>query len=177
MSEIAFSTSTNAFPALRILNCLHLCCPGIILQVIVLLNPCILNMNRSELKSKDWKSWCQPYGIDLVVLFGSQAKGTTRAQSDIDIAVFSVHTKLRPLILKLYGALEDFLGQEADLVVIDGLTDSVLRFEVFRYGQCLYEAEPGLFFQQKIAAYRIYEDTEYIRRFRDKVLAERIRNL
>lgn len=109
------------------------------------------------------------------MLFGSQATGQVHPRSDVDIALFSYKAKLRPQIVTLAGALEDFLGREADLTIIDGETDPVLRLEVFRKVKCLYEAEPWLFFAQKCAAMRIYEDTAYLRRMRDTRLAEWLR--
>ena len=35
------------------------------------------------------KHWCQARGIDLCILFGSQATGKARPNSDVDIALFS----------------------------------------------------------------------------------------
>lgn len=130
-----------------------------------------------KLTEQQWRRWCEPRGIDLVVLFGSRATGKVHPRSDVDIALYARTAKLRSQWVRLYGDMEDLLGEEIDVSIIDGETDPVLRLEVFRKGKCLYEAEPGLFFEQQLTAMKIYEDTEPLRRLRDQVLAKRIREL
>jgi len=130
-----------------------------------------------ELSREQWRQWCEPRGIDLVVLFGSRATGKVHARSDVDIALYARTARLRPRWVDLYGEMEDLLGEEIDVSIIDGETDPVLRLEVFRKGKCLYEAEPGLFFEQQLAAMKIYEDTEPLRRLRDQVLKKRLKEL
>jgi predicted nucleotidyltransferase len=124
------------------------------------------------------KLWCQARGIDLCILFGSQATGKVRANSDVDIALFSAtDPTLKDRLLRLYGELEDLFGYEVDLVIIERDTDPVLRLEIFQHGKPLYESQPGLFIQQRILAVKIFDDTEPLRRWRRHVLAKRILNL
>jgi predicted nucleotidyltransferase len=124
------------------------------------------------------KPWCQARGIDLCILFGSQATGKARSNSDVDIALFSqTNFTLQKDLLRLYGELEDFFGYEVDLVIIERDTDPVLRLEIFRHGKPLYESQPGLFVEQRILAAKLYDDTEHLRRRRDRMLAQRILNL
>jgi len=121
------------------------------------------------------KQWCQAREIDLCILFGSQATGKTHANSDVDIALFSAtNPNLRKHLLHLIGEAEDRFGDPIDLVIIEEDTDPVLRLEVFQHGKPLYESQPGLFIEQKILAVKIYDDTEPLRRIRDRVLAQRI---
>ena len=77
----------------------------------------------------------------------------------------------------MYGAAEDLFGYEVDLVIIGGDSDPVLRLEVFQHGKPLYESQPGLFVEQRILAVKLYDDTEQLRRRRDRMLAQRILNL
>ncbi len=111
------------------------------------------------------KHWCQARGIDLCILFGSQATGEARANSDVDIALFSAtDPTLKDRLLCLYGELEDLFGYEVDLVIVEKDTDPVLRVEIFQHGKPLYESQTGLFIQQRILAVKIFDDTEPLRR-------------
>jgi predicted nucleotidyltransferase len=124
------------------------------------------------------KHWCQARGIDLCILFGSQATGKARTNSDVDIALFSqTNPALPQKLLRLYGETEDLFGYEVDLVIIERDTDPVLRLEIFQHGKPLYESQTGLFIQQRILAVKIFDDTEPLRRWRRRVLAQRILNL
>ncbi len=127
---------------------------------------------------KHLKRWCQKNHIDLCVLFGSQVTGKTHAGSDVDIAILSLkQSDLFKQWLHLNGELEDLFGHPIDLVILEPDTDPVLRLEIFRHGKPLYESNPGLFFEQYFTAIKIYEDSEPLRRLRDRVLARRILNL
>ena len=123
-------------------------------------------------------AWCRKNGIDLAVLFGSQVKGKTHARSDTDIALLSLGTQdLRRQWLRLNGQLEDLFAHPVDLVIIDRDTDPVLRLEIFHHGRPLFASRPGLFDEQHIVSIKIYDDTEPLRRVRDRVLTRRILNL
>lgn len=123
------------------------------------------------------RAWCQARDIDLMILFGSRATGKMHTGSDTDIALFSRTKHLRDIHVRLYGEMEDLMREEIDVVILDRDADPVLLREVYQKGQCLYESRPGLFLEQKIRAYKVFEDTEPLRRFRDQVLAQRIKAL
>lgn len=112
-----------------------------------------------------------------MILFGSRATGKTHARSDTDIALFSHTNPLRAHHVRLYGEMEDLLCEEVDITILDRDTDPVLLLEVFQKGKCLYESQPGLFFGQKLRAYKIFEDTAPLRALRDQALARRIKGL
>jgi hypothetical protein len=96
----------------------------------------------------------------------------------VDIALFSqTNPALPQKLLRLYGETEDLFGYEVDLVIIERDTDPVLRLEIFQHGKPLYESQTGLFIQQRILAVKIFDDTEPLRRWRRRVLAQRILNL
>jgi len=109
------------------------------------------------------------YGWRLVVLFGSMAR-TDRGR-DLDLAV-------------LPRALPDLLEQgrwqadlealaeplPVDLVLLHPALSPVTRFEVFRAGRCLFEAEPGRFEQERDRAFFLYADSEWLRRQQREVL-------
>jgi len=124
------------------------------------------------------KQWCQDREIDLCILFGSQAIGKTHPNSDVDIALFSAtDPNPKKRLLSLYGELEDLFGYEVDLVVIEEDMDPVLRLEIFQHGKPLFESQPDLFIEQRILAVKIFDDTEPLRRWRRRVLAQRILDL
>lgn len=111
-------------------------------------------------------------GWRLVVLFGSAARG--EAARDLDLAVLP---KTMPSLLT-QGAwlaeLEERLAPWAvDLLVLGADTSPVTRFEVFRQGRCLFEAESGLLSREQDRAFFLYADSEPIRRQMREVLHAR----
>lgn len=124
------------------------------------------------------KQWCQARQIDLCILFGSQATGKTHRQSDVDIALLSTTaSNSNKHLLSLIGEAEDLFGHPIDLVIIADDSDPVLRLEVFQHGKPLYESRRGLFVEQQIRAIKIFDDTEPLRQWRRRVLAQRILDL
>lgn len=130
-----------------------------------------------DINQKKLQAWCQSRGIDLMILFGSRATGKTHSRSDTDIALFSCTNHLRANHVRLYGEMEDLFHQEIDVAILDLDTDPVLLVEVYQKGKCVYESEPGLFFEQKLRAHKIFEDTAPLRALRDQALAQRIKAL
>lgn len=101
----------------------------------------------------------------LLVLFGSEARGGTWAESDVDVAVACDPSPSPGERLRMIGELEDRCGRRrADVVFLAPDTDPVLRHEVFRDGQPLYEAEPGLFVEESVRALMLHEDALPFRR-------------
>jgi len=103
------------------------------------------------------------YDLDLIVLFGSWAKGRARKGSDVDVAVRARRRKWGDadwelgLVGDLAGALES--GGEVDVAFLNG-ADPLLLFEVASDGVPLFEAEPAGFAQFCSYAARRYEDNQ-----------------
>jgi len=117
-------------------------------------------------------------GVVLAYLFGSQAEGKAGPLSDVDVAVLLglhvdreqwFHTQL-DLIGDLTGL---FQRDDVDVVILNEATP-VLAYEVARFGQVLYEAEPGTRADFELAALRQYVDTEPLRQLQDRHLLERV---
>ncbi|WP_323639651.1 type VII toxin-antitoxin system MntA family adenylyltransferase antitoxin [Pectobacterium polonicum] len=78
--------------------------------------------------------------IRMVYLFGSQATGNARADSDIDIAIMATRTLAPIERWELSNQLTKTMGRDVDLV--DLLQAStVLKMEIVRNGKLLYDAE------------------------------------
>ena len=98
--------------------------------------------------------------LQLLVLFGSVAKGRSRAQSDLDLAVLCQG----PADLDaLYLALAPRLRTDRFDVIDLRRAGPLLAFEVARSGLLLFEASPGLFRQFQSLASRRYADTRKLR--------------
>ncbi|MCL2894663.1 type VII toxin-antitoxin system MntA family adenylyltransferase antitoxin [Brenneria tiliae] len=78
--------------------------------------------------------------IKIIYLFGSQASGQARADSDVDVAIMA-EKRLEPVARwELSNQLAKTLHRDVDLV--DLLQAStVLRIEIIRNGRLLYQQE------------------------------------
>ena len=92
-------------------------------------------------------------GVRLVVLFGSVARGTARADSDADIGVLGGQFWDA---LKIGSEVGARLGREPQVVDLEAAND-LLRFEAARDGAPLFEAAPD--------AWRIFQAQAAIRYF------------
>lgn len=112
------------------------------------------------------------HGWRLVVLFGSAARG--EAARDLDLAVLPAEMPSLLTQGAWLAALDERLAPWVpDLLVLGDDTSPVTRFEVFRQGRCLFEAEPGLFSREQDRAFFLYADSEPIRRQLREVLHDR----
>jgi predicted nucleotidyltransferase len=115
-------------------------------------------------------------GIDLVVLFGSAARGRLRRESDLDTAVRFAHgkpgfeTEAR-VAAELHEALRP--PRELDLVVLNGASPLLLA-EVAGDGVVLYAASPETWSRFWIYARRRFEDTEKYRQRHWEALTRRV---
>lgn len=111
-------------------------------------------------------------GVELLVVFGSQARGSARADSDLDVGVmfcWEAGPSLRRLD-ELAQALQ--AGDRLDLVCLnDG--GALLLNEVALEGTPRFEIRPGTFERFRLRAFKRYMDTARFRRFQ----AERLRAL
>ena len=107
------------------------------------------------------KEVARRYDLDLIVLFGSWAKGRARKDSDVDVAVRARKRRWGDaewelgLVSDVADALES--SGEVDVAFLNG-ADPLLLFEVASDGLPLFEAEPAGFAQFCSYAARRYED-------------------
>lgn len=98
--------------------------------------------------------------LQLLVLFGSAAKGRARAKSDVDLAV---RCDGSADFDALFVAIALRLGTDRIDLIDLGRAGPLLAFEVARKGHLLFERDPGAFRQFQSLAARRYGDTEKLR--------------
>lgn len=96
------------------------------------------------------------FGLRLVVLFGSRARGRPRPDSDFDIAVAGCP---QSRFWELSDALQDAMpaGATLDLVRLEE-ADPLFRHEILRRAELLY-GDPDLFCEYRAFAFRDFVDS------------------
>jgi predicted nucleotidyltransferase len=80
--------------------------------------------------------------LRLAMLFGSAARGTSRDDSDVDIAIIPLDPQLAlSAELDLQRSLGDACGRPVDLMRLDRAS-CLLRWQVARDGSVLFQAGP-----------------------------------
>jgi len=111
----------------------------------------------------------QKHGLDLVVLFGSQATGRIHQKSDVDIAFLSkIEVDKAQLALQMDKV---FKRGDTEVVNLANASPTLMR-QVVLDGKLLYEREQGYFFRWKIYAIKIWMETAWLRALGRKKLVE-----
>lgn len=92
---------------------------------------------------------------DAIVLFGSYARGTQNAESDIDIAIKPNTNISKKQIFYLSQELEEKIKTEVDLINLDDINDS-FRYEILINGKTIYCRDELKFELYKLDMYREY---------------------
>lgn len=113
-------------------------------------------------------------GVRLLVAFGSTARGTQGAASDLDVGVlFDGGPALGPFDERREAVARAVRADAPlDLVVLDEADPLLLR-EVALDGRPLFEAEPGTFEEFRLRAIKRYLDTAWLREIEARALRER----
>jgi hypothetical protein len=113
----------------------------------------------------------------LCILFGSQAIGKAPHDSDVNIIlILTTHSDLNKNMSHFIDEAKSLFDYPVKPIVVDMDGDPELLLEIFQHGRLLYESRPDLFLERRILAIRIHEDTEPLRRFRNKARAPRAFN-
>ena len=94
---------------------------------------------------------------EAIVLFGSYARGTQNAESDIDIAFKANKEITKKDIFYLKQELEDIAKKDIDLINLDNIGDG-FRYEILINGKTLYCKDKLKFELYKLEMYREYLD-------------------
>ena len=114
------------------------------------------------------------YGIDMLVLFGSQAMGAKHKSSDVDIAYLGKRElSLREESLLAAGLAEAFRGKSIDLV---SLRDAppLLIYQIARHGKLLYSAKSA-FSEFQLRAIRLYNESKPLIELRKERIRQKVK--
>lgn len=114
------------------------------------------------------------FGVDELWLYGSQAEGTARADSDVDLAALF---RRRPQALEIFDArteLEELLRRDVDLVDFDQ-APPILAMQVLKHGRLLVDRNPSRRHDAFSRTVSLYEDLKILRRESEQALFQRFR--
>lgn len=114
------------------------------------------------------------FGVDELWLYGSQAEGGARADSDVDLAVLF---RRRPEALEIFDArteLEELLRRDVDLVDLDQ-APPILAMQVLKHGRLLVDRNPSRRHDAFSRIVSLYEDIKILRRESERALFQRMR--
>src|SRR4051794_7133632 len=115
----------------------------------------------------------QRFGLDTLWLFGSEATGTARQDSDLDLAALF---RRRPSAIELFdarGELAETLRRDVDLIDLDHASP-ILGMQVLQHGRLLADFDPKrryAFFSRTVS---MYEDVKIGRREAERMLLARV---
>lgn len=103
----------------------------------------------------------QKYGLEFILLYGSQAKGEPLTkETDLDLAIYKKGGIVASDYFKLYLKLSDiFRGQNLDLKTLAG-TDPLLRFQIIKHGIPLFIKDQTFYHQFYSTAYKDFHDSQ-----------------
>jgi len=116
--------------------------------------------------------------IAAVYLFGSQAKGTARASSDVDVGLlladdFDLHRNYKYRLEQMM-ALATLLHKPVDVVILNR-APLVLRHQVLKYGRCVYEGNHQVRVSFEVQSRKAYFDFKPYLAYHHQKLTARIR--
>ena len=92
---------------------------------------------------------------EVIILFGSYARGEQRPDSDVDLAIKSPKEISKKEIFELTQELEQLLKKDIDLIDLNAISDS-FRYEILMNGQVLYCEDSYKFDLYKLDMFREY---------------------
>jgi predicted nucleotidyltransferase len=123
----------------------------------------IARMDTSVLpNTSQLQTLASKHQLQLIVLFGSAARGTMREESDLDIGIQSKKKLSHAQRLSLWSDLSGLFDRDVDLTVLN-YPNPVLDFEIAKEGLLLFEAEENVWENWKSFRVRHYWDTEKFR--------------
>ena len=118
-------------------------------------------MNIEAIKPKIAKI-AEKYGMDLVVLFGSQATGQTHEESDIDIAYLGgKNISFDEEIAADSDLIEAFKRDDVQLVNLKKAPPLLMK-EIVDHAIILYEREKSIFDSIFILAQRMFDEAKVL---------------
>lgn len=112
-------------------------------------------MLENELKNKIINKIVENINPSFIILYGSFAKGTARADSDLDLAYFSFEELSAYEHFALAGEIASFANHDVDIVNIKQI-DTVFTMQIFAEGVPIYIQDENEFYLQRMRAYSMY---------------------
>lgn len=95
------------------------------------------------------------FECEAILLFGSYARNTHNAESDIDLAI-KLKKEIQPKeLFKIKRKLEDILEKDVDLIDLENIQDGI-RYEILINGITIYVKDELKFELYKLDMYREY---------------------
>ncbi len=91
----------------------------------------------------------------FIVVFGSAAKGSLKADSDIDVGFYSDATFCNNVLFEISGELAAMLGKDIDLIDIKKAS-TVFRFQILSTGKIVYSKNEEITKTFKIMVFKDY---------------------
>ena len=81
-------------------------------------------------------------GLLVVYRFGSEAQGTARPGSDIDLAVLALNRLAPNMLVELQQGLATTLHRDVDLIDLRAVS-TVMQMQVLSTGECVFSGDDG----------------------------------
>jgi predicted nucleotidyltransferase len=128
-----------------------------------------------EKKSQIMREIAINHGLDLVILFGSQAKNKAIEESDIDIGVFRKKGELtlndQTILSGKFAEL--FKNNNVDISIISP-NNPVLMYNILKNGKVLYSAENRLADKLRLYSWKLLAESKSFRDHSFSILKNRI---
>ncbi|MBI4152176.1 nucleotidyltransferase domain-containing protein [Candidatus Woesearchaeota archaeon] len=122
--------------------------------------------------STELKRIARKYKLELLLLFGSQAKGGTHSKSDIDLAFFS---QVKIDEQRLYeDIMKIFRRGDVDLINLYTTHNHSLRYEILSKGLIIYERKKGIKSKMEGQSFIDYLDFQRYYTLRSKLLDSKL---
>ncbi len=112
------------------------------------------------------------YRLDLILMFGSCAKGDVHPESDVDIAVYGRQILSEKKKVSLaYDLSNIFRTNDIDLVDLR-TAPPLLKFQVFKNYKALFQRDPMLLHRLELANLHEMKELETLQQIRRERLGE-----
>lgn len=109
---------------------------------------------------------------EAIILFGSYARGTQNAESDIDIAIKPKNKIDKKTLYKISIEISEELKKDIDLINLDDEISDAFRYEILITGKKIYCEDEFKFEMYKLDMYREYLELNESR----QMIINRIKN-